>query len=579
MREKEVRVKVRKISIATKIMILISTVTIICSVGLGLILYMRESETLINQAKSSAKDLARCAAVNIDGDAFVQIAEGDEESEEFQAVYDALSVYRDNSSVEYIYSMKMLGDELVFVVDTDEEEPADIFEPYEMLDEIAETLETGEVTTDPEVTTDEWGSFLSAYAPIYDSNNNIVGIVGADLTVEWVEQQLKGVRILVIICCIGFAAFGIVCAMLISMNLKKNLGKLHDKVREVASGDGDLTKKVEINSGDELELIATHMNTFINQIRELVSQVSVTAGAVSEGGSNIRATVDQNSEQTIRINDNISTVSAGMEECAASGESVYDELQITTVDMEKLRNNTLELRKVASGIHGEAQKFIEDAKLAKEKNNERLGNMNERLEQAAENAHKIELVQAMTNRIAEIASQTQILSLNARIESARAGEAGKGFAVVAGEINSLSEEITRTVEEINQTSSEVTTAVNELLKETYHLGDLYKESAEEDYSILVNVAEKYSGSARKINDHVGMLDQQTDDITKRVVDIRDSISEIERAVSESANSISEINYVTDQVMQQMQALGETAKINEQSVEDLSRNISRYRYEN
>lgn len=161
--------KVRKISISRRLILLISIVTLICSAILGICVYQMEKNSLITISKKNGMELAACAAAAVDGDAFAQITEGMENSDEFQQVYDVLAGYRDNSSIEYIYSMKQLPDEsVVFVVDTDTEEPAGIYEEYGTLDKVTEALTTKTTTADDEVTTDEWGSYYSAYSPIYN---------------------------------------------------------------------------------------------------------------------------------------------------------------------------------------------------------------------------------------------------------------------------------------------------------------------------------------------------------------------------------------------------------------------------
>ena len=78
--------------------------------------------------------------------------------------------------IKYIYTMRMNGDRLEFIVDADTEEGAAIGEEYEIYDEIAEAFD-GNATVDSEMTSDEWGDFYSAFAPVYNSSGEIAGIV------------------------------------------------------------------------------------------------------------------------------------------------------------------------------------------------------------------------------------------------------------------------------------------------------------------------------------------------------------------------------------------------------------------
>ncbi|MCR5521724.1 MAG: methyl-accepting chemotaxis protein, partial [Lachnospiraceae bacterium] len=135
---------------------------------------------MIEQIRAEAMHIAEIAASEVDGDSFSTI--GSEDDEAFAEVYDALVKYRDNSVVEYIYTMRKTGpNKSVFVVDTDPEEPGEIDEEYDWLD-VFETVYGGTAAWDEELTVDEWGTFISGYAPIFNSAGKVVGLVGVDVS-------------------------------------------------------------------------------------------------------------------------------------------------------------------------------------------------------------------------------------------------------------------------------------------------------------------------------------------------------------------------------------------------------------
>ena len=116
--------------------------------------------------------------------------------------------------LEYIYSMKKPeGESLMFVVDTDEVDPADVLEPYEWLPSMGPAFD-GEVCADEDFTSDEWGTYLSGYAPIFDSKEKVVGIVGCDITRETINKRLSKLRILIIF-------FGVIPNVVIAMMLRR----------------------------------------------------------------------------------------------------------------------------------------------------------------------------------------------------------------------------------------------------------------------------------------------------------------------------------------------------------------------
>lgn len=575
--QKKKSMKVRKISIAGKLTMLISVICIGSTAILALATYGRVSNDMIEQAKSNGKDIAACAAADIDGDVFGQIAEGMEESEEYATVLDKLAVFRDNSNIEYIYTMKQLEDgSVVFVVDADTEEPADLYEPYEMLEEM-EAAFNGATTADSEITTDEWGSYFSAYSPIYDSTGSVVGIVGVDISVDWINSQLAKVSQTFIFIGIIVVLLGVICATLISQRLSRNLKKLNKKVVDLKDGDGDFTKEIEMKSGDELEVIADNMNQFLEQIRDLLKRVSAISDSVFESGSNMLATVATNKNEMGGINETVTNLSANMEECSASSETISNHLAGTAKEIGSLAERTEDIKEYTQTMKKQANEAIEEAKNNRAGAMEKIDAIYEKMQEVMERAQQIDKVNEMANQIKGIAGQTSILSLNARIEAARAGESGQGFAVVAGNIGELSQDIATSIESINSINASVISAVEELLTSSNELSTFIKTDVLHDYDSFVNIGEQYGGSASEINSKMCDLTEETERIKDTIFQISDSIEEMSKTVLDSTKRLSELNISSDAVAESMHALNVAAEDNRHNAEELSGSISQYQY--
>lgn len=571
------RVKTKRLSIASKLMFCISGVSVLCSVVLGVGTYQKVSTSLIDQAKTNGIELSKCAASEINGDLFGSIQEGMEDSDEFQEVYKKLANFRDNSSIEYIYSMKQLEDgKLVFVVDTDKEEPAALYEEYEMTDKIQEVL-AGTSAADDVIATDEWGSHLSSYSPIFNSNQEVVGIVGIDFSVNSINQKLDELKNMILFIAFIVICLGILCAMMISTNMKKNLLKLNKKITELNSGDGDLTKEIVMKSGDELEVIANNINQFIYEVRNLVSGVSNTSKIILHSGDILLKTVEENTNNIQEINSNITNFSANMEESSASCDVINNSISNTVDEMRKLNEKTTSVKDDTNVIKQKAQKVIREAESSKEVAEDKIVSMHNNLKIASENAKKIQFVQEMTEKIETIAGQTKILSLNARIEAARAGESGKGFVVVAGEVGKLSEEIEQSIKEIRNTSIEVTDAVHELIMETKEISDFININVMKDYETLVNIGKEYHESAEEIYSKMIDLEENTNYIDHTMSSIRETMKEINQAIYETTEGITELNSLSDQVKVSMQELNTMADDNQTNSDDLMKQIKKYKY--
>lgn len=568
--------KVRKIKISTKLMIVISFICVLSMFSTGILMLNQVKKSQLDQIKENSSALAECAAASVDGDAFAAIEEGMEDSDEFKSVYESLANFRDHSNIEYIYTMKLLSDgNLVFVVDTDKEEPADIYEPYEMLEGIQTAL-SGETTADKEISVDEWGKFISSYSPIYDSNHKIVGIVGVDVTVEWISGQIRKIEIVLFVMGILAIAFGILCSIVVGKGIGRNLNKLNDKVCELSSGKGDLTREVVMKSGDELEAIADSMNRFIADIRELVVEVKETAVGVSEGGDNILSTAMDNQGRVDEMNDTISGIEHKIESCVEACEKMEMNLETEVSDISSLASKTGQVKLFTETMQKNAAGMIADAIESREDAVSRMTTIRDKMKKAEETVDKISMIQSLATQIETIAGETKILSLNARIEAARAGEMGKGFAVVADNVGVLSEGIEDIVDEIRGASKEIVDAVNYLVKEITNLNEYIDTSIMSDYDTFVKFGKEYGQNAKKINEEMGKIEIETQKVNDTIQKVNDHIKEINQMVSESAVGINDINLVSGQVKESMDALNNLANKNKIDSDNLMDKVSRYR---
>ena len=177
-----------KISIRAKILTGMIACVLIVTNLIGWFFIVQAKDTLLEQCKNNARNSAKIAAERIDGDILGQIKAGDEKTENYKEILSQLQDFLCGDDIKYIYTMRMNGDRLEFIVDADTEEGAAIGEEYEIYDEIAEAFD-GNATVDSEMTSDEWGDFYSAFAPVYNSSGEIAGIVGVDCSATDIRLQ------------------------------------------------------------------------------------------------------------------------------------------------------------------------------------------------------------------------------------------------------------------------------------------------------------------------------------------------------------------------------------------------------
>ncbi len=518
--------RVRKTGIVKQIFWTLMIIVIIGTGGLGMVIYNNTQALLMSQIKENAMNLAQCAAANLDVERFMEIQEGDEESKLFEKVCGELTLFLDNSNMEYIYTLRQtVSGELVFAVDADPEEPAAIGEECEATESMIEAF-SGVTSVDKEPTSDEWGTYISAFSPVF-YGDEVVGIVGVDISYDWILQQTNRILTIIVASCAVIVVVIMLALMFIRRKLDRGFAILHEKVCELADGSGDINKEVVIQSGDEFEVVAGDINAFIYQVRNLVHQVGESTGA--------------NSVKIRHINDNIMDISSNMEECSATTENVSANLMDTAEQMQGLAD---EMRTVEKYIQEAGKRAGVSTKVANARQAEAIQmieQMKASLEKAAADTKNVELIAAIVNKVSDFALETRILSLNAQVEAGRAGESGRGFAVVASSIEELSNKIASATNEINEVNKKVIHAVKDLNKQMEEMNEYMAHTVIDDYHKFADMGDYFSEYTNSVQSSMEQLTAQSEEIACVLSNANISVQNINQAVYDTAKRVEKLS--------------------------------------
>ncbi len=530
-------------SIKTKISLGMMLCVLLAGGLVGFICLKQMKTDLLNQSKSETKSVAAMAAATLDGDVLDTIQAGDEDGEAYATVLSQLRNFLQGDDVAYIYTMRYVGSQLQFIVDADPDGGAAIGDPYESYD-VIESAFRGNVVVDDEVTSDEWGKFYSGFAPVYNSVGAVVGIVGVDCSVDAIDEQEANMLKAVLLTECFSLVVSLILALFISGLLTRNVTVIDRKVKELAAAEGDLTKEIPVKAKDEVGSIADSMNQFLASLRGMLLQIQDDGSKLMD----ITGAIDSSMKGSA---DEVESMSATMQQTAASMVDMNEKVQnikdqaVASGELAKtIIQETGENVEHTVAIQENARNFQNNAVEAKKKMQKQVNEIGSGLEEKIKQSQRVEQIGELTGKIVDIASQTNLLSLNASIEAARAGEAGRGFAVVASEIGQLAEQSAGTANEIGTINGEITQMVKELSDAAVQLLDIVNTQVMKDYDMLEQTGESYyqdaalfRGQMESCMECMKQLQGSMETIMSKVSDIASGLQVETTMVQENTDSI------------------------------------------
>lgn len=429
-------------------------------------------------------------------------------------------------------------------------------------------------------------NYVTVYFPLKDNNGNVLTTLFIGTKTSSVLQVIDYMIKVLIPLAFGLAViYTLVMLFALVRVIINPLKKVDSAMRNLASGEADLTYRLPVKGKNEFAAISANVNNFIETLQSIIKQIRDTQLALDEIGQNLASNSQQSASATTEILANIEGVRHQSEnqmnsvsntsDILAKSSSNVNELGTliddqasgitqSSASIEEMLGN---INSVSNSVRKMADSFASLSQTVGN-GNTKLADVNERVKVIS---NQSELLVEANEIISQIASQTNLLAMNAAIEAAHAGEAGKGFSVVADEIRKLAENSSAQSKSITSELEGISTSISQVVSSADDAQNAFGEivthisTTNKIISEIDNAMTEQEAGSRQILEALEDMKNQAN----KVRDMSKTINEGVKTVNHEMNNVTMISTTISGSMDEMTSGAQEINTAAQSVSDLA----------